>query len=37
LIHCSRNRSHIFATKHGKTHVLSAPQLPPNWRYVFKP
>jgi hypothetical protein len=32
LIRCCKNRSLIFATRRRNTHVLSAPQLPHNWR-----
>jgi hypothetical protein len=33
LIHCSKNLSFIFVTRHRNMHILSVPQLPHNWCY----
>jgi len=36
LIRCSRNRSLIFVTKRRNKHVLSASQLPYDWRWCIE-
>jgi len=32
LIYCSKNQTYIVVMRCRKEHVLSAPQLPYNWR-----